>query len=50
MAKENLIGIKAKNSLNPIILRQSRCASGNNTTLVIVNWQPVILASKTTGD
>ena len=37
MAKENLIGIKAKNSLNPSILKQSRSATGNNTTMVIVN-------------
>ena len=33
MAKENLIGIKAKNCLNPSILKQSGCATGNNTTL-----------------
>ena len=40
MAKENLIGIKAKNCLNPSILKQSGCATaGSNTTLVIVNWQ-----------
>ena len=49
MAKENLIGIKAKKSFNPSILKQSRCATGNNTTLIIINWQSVILATKTTG-
>ena len=49
MAKENLIGIKAKKSFNPSILKQSRCATGNNTTLVIVNWQSMIFATKTTG-
>ena len=37
MAKENLMEIKAKHSLNPSIFKQSRCATGNNTTLVIVN-------------
>ena len=46
MAKEKLIGIRAKTS----IVRQSRCASGNNTTLIIVNWQSAILATKATGD
>ena len=49
MAKENLKGIKAKKSFNPSSLKQSRCAIGNNTTLVIVNWQSAILATKTTG-
>ena len=49
MAKENLIGVKAKNSLNHSILKQSGCATGNNTTLFTVNWWSAILASKTTG-
>ena len=49
MAKDNLIGIIAKNPFNSSILKQSRCATGNNTTLVIVNWQSAILATKTTG-
>ena len=49
MARENVIGIKAKKSFNPSILKQSRCATGNNTTPVIVNWQSAIHATKTTG-
>ena len=49
MAKENLIGIKTKKSFNPSSLKQYRCATGNNTAVVIVNWQSMILATKTTG-
>ena len=43
----NLIGIKAKNSLDPSILKQSRLAIGTKTTLAIVNRQSAILATKT---